>query len=33
VYGFWLNGNGADGFQDATGVPALPYLLVFETRK
>jgi type II secretory pathway pseudopilin PulG len=33
VYGFWLNGETAAGFKDAAGVPALPYVLVFETRK
>jgi serine/threonine protein kinase len=33
LYAVWLNTESAHGFQDRRGQPALPYLLIFETRK
>ena len=33
TYVIWLNAGKFQGFQDADGHPAVPYLLVFETRK
>jgi len=33
LYAVWLNFGEARNFQDATGESALPYLLIFETRK
>jgi len=33
TYVIWLNSQKFHGFQDADGHPAVPYLLVFETRK
>jgi len=33
LYAVWLNSASAHGFVDRRGQPALPYLLIFETRK
>ena len=33
VYAVWLNTEKIKNFQDIEGQPALPYLLIFETRK
>ena len=33
TYGYWLNSQNFHGFQDSSGKAAVPYLLVFETRK
>ncbi len=33
LYAVWLNTGSAHGFQDRRSQPALPYLLIFETRK
>ena len=33
VYALWLNSETLQGFKNAAGQPALPYLLIFETRK
>jgi hypothetical protein len=33
VYAIWLNSETNHGFREQSGQPALPYLLVFETRK
>jgi serine/threonine protein kinase len=33
VYAIWLNSDKFQLFQDQNGLPALPYLLIFETRK
>ncbi|NNL64698.1 MAG: RNA polymerase sigma factor, partial [Myxococcales bacterium] len=32
TYGTWLNSRGNDAFRDTAGRPAVPYLLLFETR-
>jgi hypothetical protein len=32
TYGFWLNSQNYQNFRDATGRPAVPYLLVFKTK-
>jgi len=32
TYAFWLNSNRFKAFKDAEGRPAVPYLLIFETR-
>jgi serine/threonine protein kinase len=32
TYGFWLNSENFHGFCDASGKPAIPYLLVFQTK-
>jgi len=32
TYAFWLNSEKFHGFQDAQGMSAVPYLLIFETR-
>jgi serine/threonine protein kinase len=33
VYAIWLNTDRSRNFQDQSGLPAVPYLLIFETRK
>jgi hypothetical protein len=33
VYAIWLNAEKFEGFRDIKGQPAVPYLLIFETRK
>jgi hypothetical protein len=33
VYALWLNSQTHDAFRDVDGLPAVPYLLIFETRK
>jgi RNA polymerase sigma-70 factor (ECF subfamily) len=33
VYVIWLNSSKFQNFQDRSGHPAVPYLLIFETRK
>jgi len=33
LYAVWLNTESVHGFQDRRGQPALPYLLIFETRR
>jgi RNA polymerase sigma-70 factor (ECF subfamily) len=33
VYAIWINSEQSSKFSDTTGNPALPYLLIFETRK
>jgi len=33
VYAMWLNSESAREFKDGNGQPAVPYLLIFETRK
>jgi RNA polymerase sigma-70 factor (ECF subfamily) len=32
TYGWWINSQRFHGFQDTQGHPAVPYLLVFQTR-
>lgn len=32
TYGIWLNSQKFDNFKDASGQPAVPYLLVFKTK-
>jgi hypothetical protein len=32
TYGYWINSQRFHGFQDTQGHPAVPYLLVFQTR-
>jgi hypothetical protein len=32
TYGYWINSGNFKGFKDAQGHPAVPYLLVFETK-
>ena len=32
TYAIWLNSNNFHNFQDASGTPAVPYLLVFKTK-
>jgi len=32
TYGWWINSQRFHGFQDTQGHPALPYLLVFQTK-
>ncbi len=32
TYGYWINSQRFHGFQDTQGHPALPYLLVFQTK-
>jgi hypothetical protein len=32
TYGYWLNSPDFQNFRDAQGHPAVPYLLVFETK-
>lgn len=32
VYGFWLNSEKFHNFKDASGHPAVPYLLIFKTK-
>jgi RNA polymerase sigma-70 factor (ECF subfamily) len=32
TYGYWINSQNHHGFQDAQGHPAVPYLLVFQTK-
>jgi hypothetical protein len=33
TYAYWLNSNNFGNFKDASGQKAVPYLLVFETKK
>ena len=33
VYAIWLNSGKFHDFKDTNGQPAVPYLLIFETRK
>jgi len=33
VYALWLNSENAQNFKNHEHVPALPYLLIFETSK
>lgn len=33
TYAFWLNSENFGNFKDTQGQPAVPYLLIFETRK
>jgi RNA polymerase sigma-70 factor (ECF subfamily) len=33
LYAVWLNFEAARNFQDNEGKPALPYLLIFQTKK
>jgi len=33
TYGTWINSNAHTSFRDTSGLPAVPYLLVFETVK
>ena len=33
LYAVWINHGAATNFQDAEGKAALPYLLIFQTRK
>jgi RNA polymerase sigma-70 factor (ECF subfamily) len=33
LYALWVNSESHDAFQDRLGHPAVPYLLIFETRK
>jgi hypothetical protein len=33
TYAFWLNSENHQNFQDTNGRPAVPYLLIFETRE
>jgi Bacterial Ig-like domain len=33
TYGWWINSQRFHGFQDKQGHPAVPYLLVFQTRE
>jgi hypothetical protein len=33
VYALWINSEQFRNFVDVNGSPALPYLLIFETRK
>lgn len=32
TYGYWINSQRFHGFQDTEGHPAIPYLLVFQTK-
>jgi RNA polymerase sigma-70 factor (ECF subfamily) len=32
TYGYWINSQNFHGFKDAQGHPAVPYLLVFQTK-
>ena len=32
TYAIWLNSGNFHGFQDSTGITAVPYLLIFQTR-
>jgi len=32
TYGYWINSNNFHGFQDTNNQPAVPYLLVFQTK-
>lgn len=32
TYGYWINSQRFHGFQDTQGHPAIPYLLVFQTK-